>query len=118
MAAFKQFLLSLQFNTKNIGIADRLQAQGQLGRAGIAAVNADDWVGVNGVVIPAPAVNAASNADDWVGIDGVVIPAPAAPAAPRRPKTASTRPSMLVLGATSEYKYDEGAQEMVWVGRP
>ena len=102
MAAFKQFLLSLEFNTKNIGIADRLQAQGQQGRAGIAAANADDWVGMNGVIIPAPA-------------------APRRPkTASTRPKTASTRPSMIVPGnyAPSEYKYDEGAKEMVWVGRP
>jgi len=102
MAAFKQFLLSLEFNTKNIGIADRLQAQGQHGRAGIAAANADDWVGMNGVIIPAPA----------------------APAAPSRPKTASrrtqtARPSMLVLREWShpEFKWDEGAQCTVWIGR-
>ena len=103
--AFTKYLLSLDFNTKNIGVADRLQAQGQQGREGIDAP-------------------AASN-DDWVGFNGVIIHAP------RRTKTASSRqtttppsmqvprPSMLVPRNSPhpEYKWDEGAQCCVWVGR-
>ena len=103
--AFQQYLSSLEFNTKNAGLADHIQAQGQQGRAGISDASNDDWVGINGVLIPAPALRAD----------------PATPRQPSsRPKTASTRPSMIVPGnyAPSEYKYDEGAKEMVWVGRP
>ena len=92
--AFQQYLSSLNFNPNNAGIADRLQAQGQHGRTGISDANPNDWVGMNGVVIPAPA-------------------------APSHPKTASARPSMLVPASSShsEYKWDEEAQCMVWVGR-
>ena len=105
--AFNQFLLSLKFNGANANLADRLQAQGQLGRAGIFA-DAERA--------------AAADTTDWIGMNEVRIPYIAPPPAPTRPRRARTpppaRPSSLPAPSPStEWEFCPLAGCMVWVGR-
>ena len=105
--AFSQFLLSLNFNGANAGLADRLQAQGQLGRAGIFA--------------DAERAAAAADTADWIGMNGARIPyiAPPAPTGPRRARTPppSRLSTLPAPSPSTEWEFCPLAGCMVWVGR-
>ena len=109
--AFQQYLLSLNFNGANAGLADRLHARAQQDRTGIMA-DAER----------AAAAAAAAATADWIGMNGVIIPyisAPPAPTGPRRPRTPPPKriSSLPAPAPSTEWEFCPLAGCMVWVGR-